>query len=137
MAVQSVLGGCTFGSAIEETALSVIICSSSDVPTISSKNSLSKLGRNLAAFRQEVAEQIEEQNGNGAEAFATISTILKNSEISRAVWQGKADLSKAKATVRRGGTKTVVAIEEDTFVSSKPTNNETKVDPAALAGKAK
>ena len=127
LSVQSVLGGCTFGSSIGTTALSVIICSSTDVPTISSKNSLSKLGRNLAAFRQEVSEQIESQNGDGAACFTAITKILINSEVSRAVWQGKADLSKAKATVRRGGTKTTIEIEEDTFVSSKKTVDPTTV----------
>ena len=120
--VQQLFGGGTLNKPQPdyEVRLCVVIPSSTDVPTISSQNAGSKLGRGLAEFCQTVAEQIDEQGGDGAAAFKKLRLALSESEVVRATWVGWADMATATTTVRRGSKKTVtVEVELDDFVPTK------------------
>ena len=137
--VQSILGGCTLRKATPEIALSVVVASATDVPTISKNNNLSARGRNLAEFCKIAADAAEANGINGQEIFNALKEAIKESEIVTATWLGKADLSSAKTTVKTERSRRVVEVEEDEYVPSSQTQQQQKQsklkpDPAKIGG---
>lgn len=135
--VQSVLGGCTLQKATQEVCLAVVVAKGTEVPTISRNNNLSARGRNLAEFCFIAAAAAEANGIDGLAIFNALKEAIKESEITTAIWQGKADLTSAKTLTRATKERKRSEIEEDEYVPLTQTQQQQpkpKPDPAEIGG---